>query len=214
MWQRGCCRWNVLHSCDFSAKFWLVQSLRQDNAESLTERSPRLSLCLGVIGKVAFAAPPGGASGSPKCPATEPIPTGCHAELPSVSASRTRVVVAQNHASASCSLASRPPVTLQQMFAVSQVETGRCDLAAFFLHRDMLRQCLPITSPTGATARATRGGRRTCYRKKPGRTAAKCPRHPEASAQSIGSCHRRRRRWGARLSSPAPENVIIGVGDR
>jgi hypothetical protein len=55
---------------------------------------------------------------------------------------------------------SRPPVTLQQMFAVSQVETGRCDLAAFFLHRDMLRQCLPITSPTGATARATRGGRR------------------------------------------------------
>src|ERR1700689_1492239 len=43
---------------------------------------------------------------------------------------RTRVVVGQNHASASCSLASRPPVTLQQMFAVSQVETGRCDLAA------------------------------------------------------------------------------------
>jgi hypothetical protein len=41
--------------------------------------------------------------------------------------------------------------------AVKHIVKGRCGLAALVLHHDTRRQRLPITSPTIATARATRG---------------------------------------------------------
>src|SRR5271167_4137466 len=45
---------------------------------------------------------------------------------------RTCVAEAQNHASAPCLLASRPCVTLQQLFTVNHLAPRRCGLAAFY----------------------------------------------------------------------------------